>query len=148
MSFQQKRGRNSTGMRRNNHEMAPALTVWQSYSDGIIRHNKIAALRGLAFSVAVALAAAVLLVFGADERGLSIALRFNARFSFLFFWLAYAGGSLAALYGGFFDIFARNRREFGLAFAAAHSVHLALVVWLYRIAHSRPIPNSSAFLFG
>ena len=76
-----------------------------------------------------------------------MALRANARFSFLLFWLAYASGALHSLYGPMFAPLARHGREFGLAFAAAHSVHFLFVIWLYLIAESKPIPDSSAALF-
>ena len=51
---------------------------------------------GAAFAAAAALAGIALAAFGAGERGTDIALKVTARFSFLLFWLAYAGGGLAA----------------------------------------------------
>ena len=100
-----------------------------------------------AFSLALVLAATVLSIVGVGERGLFIALRVSARFSFIFFWAAYASGALASLYGPAFEPLARRRRQFGLSFAAAHVVHLGLVIWLYRISTEPPIPISSAVLF-
>jgi hypothetical protein len=102
---------------------------------------------GAAFAAALVLALAVLVATGFEERGLFIALRVTARFSFVLFWLAYASGALAQLYGPIFAPFASRRRQFGLAFAAAHVVHLGLVIWLYRVAVSKPIPDSSAVIF-
>jgi len=87
-----------------------------------------------AFVVALALAAIVLAVFGAGETGTAVALRATARWCFLLFWPAYAGGALAKLGGPRFAALARHGREFGLAFAAALSVHVGLVLWLLDVA--------------
>ena len=78
-------------------------------------------------------------LFGFDIRGTRHALELTARFSYLWFWVAYAGCSLATL----LRIKFAYGREFGLAFAASHSVHLFLVIWLYRIS-----PSSPTALFG
>ncbi len=83
-----------------------------------------------AFAVAACLTAAVFAVFGAGERGAYIALQVTARWSFLLFWPAYAGGALALLFGPAFRSLKQHARTFGLAFAAAHLVHMALVGWL------------------
>ncbi len=101
-----------------------------------------------AFSAAAVLAAGVLAIFGVNPRAIAGALRVTARFSVLLFWPAYAGGALAALYGPGFATLARRRREFGLAFASAHLVHLGLVIWLYRLSSTPPVSNSSAVIFG
>ncbi len=83
-----------------------------------------------AFAAAAVLAAIVLAVFGAGKLGTVVALQISARFSFLIFWLAYAGGGLVELLGPAAQPLQRHGRDFGLAFAAAHLVHVALVVWL------------------
>ena len=67
---------------------------------------------------------------GTPTHRLGMALRATARWSFLLFCLATYGGALSALFGPAFQPLARRGRDLGLAFAAAHSVHLALVVWL------------------
>lgn len=64
------------------------------------------------------------------EKGISTALRVTGRLSFLLFWPAYAGSAIAVLFGRRFALLARYGREFGLAFASAQLVHVALVVWL------------------
>jgi hypothetical protein len=91
-----------------------------------------------AFLISLALAAIVLAKFGAGESGTTQALRVTARWCFVLFWPAYAGGALAKFCGPRFAVLARHLarhgREFGLAFAAALSVHVALVLWLIRIA--------------
>ncbi len=81
----------------------------------------------IAVALTIALAAGIL----APEHKLSLALRATARWSFLLFWLASAGGALAALFGPSFANLAARARDFGLAFASAHLVHLGLVAWLY-----------------
>jgi hypothetical protein len=97
-----------------------------------------------AFCAAFGLAAVVLAAFGTEERGTDVALQVTARFSFLLFWLAYAAGAMTALFGPAFEPFKRRAREFGLAFASAHLVHLALVAWLTYIGH---VPPRGVFVF-
>ena len=97
-----------------------------------------------AFCAALGLAVLVLAVFGTDERGTDIALQVTARFSFLLFWPAYAAGAMTALFGPVFEPFKGRAREFGLAFASAHLVHLALVAWLTYIGHA---PSRGVFVF-
>jgi hypothetical protein len=88
-----------------------------------------------AFLVCLLLAAATFAVFGAGDRGTVLALRLTARWCFLLFWFAYAGGPLAKLWKlNLFAELARHGREFGLAFASALAVHTALVLWHYHIA--------------
>jgi hypothetical protein len=103
---------------------------------------------GGAVGVACALALLTLIGAGTGERGIFIALRVTARWSFMLFWLAYAGGALAVLFGPNFRAVAQRGREFGLAFAAAHLVHVGLVVWLYRISAKPPVPAESLIFFG
>jgi hypothetical protein len=102
---------------------------------------------GAAFIAALVLAAVVLAAIGTGERGLSIALQLTGRWMFLLFWLAYTGSAMAALFGSTFGALERCRRVFGLCFASALLVHLALVVWLFRISGKQPIPNTSILLF-
>jgi hypothetical protein len=97
-----------------------------------------------AFCAAFGLAAVVLAAFGTEERGTDVALQVTARFSFLLFWPAYAAGAMTALFGPAFEPFKRRAREFGLAFASAHLVHLALVAWLTYIGH---VPPRGVFVF-
>jgi hypothetical protein len=77
---------------------------------------------------------------------LGMALRATARWSFLWFWMASTGGALAALFGAKFQAMALRARDFGLAFAAAHLVHLGLVaLLLYR--STSPFPRFPLVLF-
>jgi hypothetical protein len=70
----------------------------------------------------------------------------TARWSFFWFCLATYGGALTTLFGTSFQALACRAREFGLAFAAAHVVHIALVVWLlYR--SPEPFPRVSLTVF-
>jgi hypothetical protein len=86
------------------------------------------------FVVALILAVTVLMIFGVGEKATTIALRLTARWTFLLFWLAYAGGAMSKLFGPRFIGLARRGRDFGLAFAAAQLVHVALVLWLFYLA--------------
>jgi hypothetical protein len=97
---------------------------------------------------AVAVGFAVLAHFGHGVRGVTIATQSVARLAFAFFWLAYVGGGLAALFGPAFESLARHRRELGLAFAAALAVHLTLVAWLFHISYYPPVPNDVILWFG
>jgi hypothetical protein len=101
-----------------------------------------------AAAVGLAFAAAALGRHGADEEGLKSALRLTARWSFLLFWLAYVGRASALLFGSRLEPLARRGREFGLAFASAQLVHVALIVWLYHIARRAPLSNASLVFFG
>lgn len=97
-----------------------------------------------AFAAQLCVAAAVLVAFGAGERGTSMALQATARLSFLLFLPAYAGGAAAILFGAVFQPLRRRTREFGLAFASAQLVHLGLVAWLSYIGAAPPL---SVFIF-
>jgi hypothetical protein len=99
---------------------------------------------GSAFCAALGLAALVLAALGTGERGTDVALQVTARFSFLLFWAAYTAGAMTALFGSAFEPVKRRAREFGLAFASAHLVHLALVAWLTYIGH---VPARGVFVF-
>ena len=101
---------------------------------------------GSAFCAAIGLATIIVAILGADESGTVTALRVTARLSFLLFWLAYTGSAMATLFGPAFQPLRQRVREFGLAFASAHVVHLGLVAWLCWIGHA---PGTSTFvLFG
>ena len=99
---------------------------------------------GAAFAAALCLASLVLAIFGTGVRGTDAALFATGRFSFLLFWPAYAGGAAAALFGPVFHPLRRNGREFGLAFASAHVVHMGLVAWLCYIG---AVPGLRTFVF-
>jgi hypothetical protein len=98
-----------------------------------------------AFAAAVALAVGVIVRRGADGDGIVMALRLTARWSYLWFWPAYAGGALAALFSPLFRPVAQRARVFGLAFAAALMVHAGLVAWLYHIAAHPPAKGTLLF---
>ena len=100
-----------------------------------------------AFSVALILAATVLFSMGTGEKGTGAALRLTARLSFLLFWLAYAGPAMAKLFGSAFAILARHGRDFGLAFAAAHLVHVGLIVWVFYVSPHPPDLTNKFILF-
>jgi len=86
---------------------------------------------GGSFLIAVAFAAILLVIFGTGSQGTDLALRVTARWSFLLFWLAYAGSAMTRLFGPCLAGLARSGRELGLAFASAQSVHVGLVLWRF-----------------
>jgi hypothetical protein len=88
----------------------------------------------------------VIHVAGGHGEKLGMGLRATARWSFMWFWLASVGGALATLFGSSFQALARRGRDFGLAFASGHLVHLSLVAWL--LYHSAtPFPRSPLIFF-
>jgi hypothetical protein len=107
--------------------------------------QKSASWMGTAFGIALAIAVLVLVVHGTGNSGTRLALEITARWSFLLFFLAYAGNAIASL----FDIerLAGRGREFGLAFAAAHLVHVGLVVWLGIILGRVPLSGGLLLFF-
>jgi hypothetical protein len=102
---------------------------------------------GVTFGIALALAAAVLAILGTGEESIRVALDVTARWSFLLFWMAYAGGAIAALFGPALMPLARRGREFGLAFASAHLVHIGLIVWLWLILGRVPFQGRLLVFF-
>ena len=102
---------------------------------------------GGAFGVAFAMAATVLADARIDADSMVAALRLTARWSFVLFWMAYVAGPMGVLFGPAFAPLARRGREFGLAFASAHLVHIGLVVWLYVILHHAPLSGGLLVFF-
>jgi hypothetical protein len=100
-----------------------------------------------AFCAALILAAITLADMGTGENGTIAALRVTARLSLLLFWLTYAGGAMATLFGPSFAILVRHGRDFGLSFAAAHLVHIGLIVWLFRVSSHPPTLTGKFILF-
>jgi hypothetical protein len=110
----------------------------------MIQKNDILQAMGAAFAVALAITVAVFAFRGIDNKSIRLALELTARWSFALFWLAYAGGAMAALFG--WPSLAGRGRELGLAFAAAHLVHVGLVIRLYQISAKPPL-GPGLFLF-
>jgi len=100
----------------------------------IRRMTGVPAWAAASFVVALALAVTVLAIFGDGETGTALALRVTARWCFVLFWLAYAGGALGKFCAPRLAVLAHHSREFGLAFAVALSVHIGLVLWLLDVA--------------
>ena len=100
-----------------------------------------------AFGGALGLAAAVLAANGAGPAGVGLAVRVTARWSFLYFWLAFAGGATAVLFGPAFARLARVARPSGLAFAAALQVHIGLVLWLAVVTGHVPLQGGLLWFF-
>jgi hypothetical protein len=99
-----------------------------------------------ALAGALALAVAVLAGYGTGLEGIGQAVRYTARWSFLFFWLSYVGGAMATMFGPAFAGLARRARALGLAFATALQVHIGLVVWLGVVIGQIPL-QGGIFLF-
>jgi hypothetical protein len=99
-----------------------------------------------AFTVGLAIVAAVYVGAPHGEK-LELALRATARWSFLLFWPASVGSALVALFGLRFQPVAHRARDFGLSYASAHLVHLALVAWLL-YSSVKPFPRGSLVFFG
>jgi len=100
---------------------------------------------GTAFGAALAITAITLALQGTDNKATRLALELTARFSFVLFWLAYAGGAIATLFR--VDALAGRGREFGLAFAAAHLVHVGLVIWLGYLMGRVPLSGGLLLFF-
>jgi hypothetical protein len=84
---------------------------------------------------------------GAGNDQLGVALRWTARWSFLWFWLASCSAALGVLFGAQFRPLAARARQFGLAFAAAHLVHVALVAYMLHGA-AKPFAREPLIFFG
>src|ERR1700704_6307192 len=100
---------------------------------------------GVAFAIALTIAVTVLAIRGTGNSGIRLALELTARWSFLLFWLAYAGNAVAILFN--VEPLASRGREFGLAFAAAHLVHIGLVIWLGYILGRVPLSGGLLLFF-
>jgi hypothetical protein len=99
-----------------------------------------------AMGVALAMVFIIRLNEGPGER-VAMALRATARWSFFLFWLASTGRALTTLFGSRFQALAKRGRDFGLAFASAHLVHLGLVAWVY-YSSAEPPGQSTLIFFG
>jgi hypothetical protein len=96
---------------------------------------------------ALVLAGAVLADYGTGPDGIGQAVRYTARWAFLFFWLSYVGGAMAILFGPAFAGLARSARNLGLAFAAALQVHIGLVIWLGVVIGQIPLQGELLWFF-
>ena len=100
------------------------------------------------FGAALITAAATLAIFGDGTSGTQEALRITARLSFLLFWPAYAGGLFRRTNVPLLARVAKLRREFGLSFVAAHSIHVLLILWLFHIATHQPVSTRTIITDG
>jgi hypothetical protein len=94
----------------------------------MVRQSRLGLWIGVALGMALVSACLILGMGGIGEKSTRLALEVTARWSFILFWLAYTGNALAQLSG--WEGIGGHGREFGLSFAAAHLVHVALVIWL------------------
>lgn len=102
---------------------------------------------GAAFGGALVLAASVLALRGGGEKGIRAALDVTARWSFVLFWLAYSAAALGNLFRPVLRPLARRGRDFGLAFASAHLVHVGLIVWLGIVLDRIPLRGGLLVFF-
>lgn len=100
-----------------------------------------------ALAGALVLAGIVLANDGTGLDGIGQAVRYTARWSFLFFWPSYAVGALAILFPSAFAGLARRARPLGLAFAAALQVHIGLVVWMGVVIGEIPLQGGLLWFF-
>jgi hypothetical protein len=100
---------------------------------------------GGAFSVALVVSITAYAIAIPSQR-LGAALRDTARWSFLWFCLATYGGALTTLFGSSFHPLARRARNFGLGFAAAQLVHVALAMW-FLYSSPEPFPRLPLIVF-
>lgn len=100
--------------------------------------------------VSVAVGTAVFLDrAGVDEETLSAALRVTADVALLLYLVVFVARPVHQLLKRPATAsLLRNRRLVGIALAGAHSVHLALVVWLYGVVLERPVPLLSITVGG
>jgi len=94
----------------------------------MVRQSRLGPWIGVALGVALAATILIMGIAGTGEKPTRLALEVTARWSFLLFWFAYTGNALAQLTG--WEQIGGHGRELGLSFAAAHLVHIGLVVWL------------------
>jgi hypothetical protein len=97
---------------------------------------------GAAFDGALALVIATMMIRGTGLSGTGVGLRLTARFSYAFFCLAYVGGATTILCSPAWNGIGRRMREFGLAFASAQLVHVALVIRLAWISPPQSITDA------
>jgi methionine sulfoxide reductase heme-binding subunit len=86
-----------------------------------------------------------------DLEGVRMVVRFTARSSLLLFCLAFSAGALARLWpGGWTRWQLRNRRQFGLAFAASHGLHALALLAFARLdpAAFAAATSLASYLFG
>jgi hypothetical protein len=102
---------------------------------------------GAAFGLALALTVLVFALYGTGEKAVRTALDVTARWSFLLFWMAYCAGALGTLLRPALAGLSRRGRDFGLAFAAGHLVHIGLIVRLGLILDRVPLHGGLLVFF-
>jgi hypothetical protein len=102
----------------------------------------------IGFIAALAVDILIFSVLGVNQAGISSAVVWAARVSFLFFWLTYAGGAIQPLFGLILGTTTNHSRGFGLGFAGALIIHLCGVVWLFLVSQQQPISNAGIVYFG
>ncbi|CCE09632.1 conserved membrane hypothetical protein [Bradyrhizobium sp. STM 3843] len=88
---------------------------------------------------------------GFEVEGVRMVIRFTAKTSLALFCLAFSAGALARLWpNGWTGWLLRNRRQFGLAFAASHAIHALAILAFARIdpAGFAAATSPASFIFG
>jgi methionine sulfoxide reductase heme-binding subunit len=98
----------------------------------------------------VSLAVGVIaLLYGLNETGLRISIRFTARSSCVLFLMGFVGSSLATLWSSAITQWLRaNRRYFGLSFAVSHAWHAIAIIGLAFLSQGKTINYSPGGLLG
>jgi hypothetical protein len=122
------------------------VNLFPTVGDSTMHRRTTSQWMAASFGVALVMVIVIRLAEGPGER-VAMALRATARWSFLWFWLASAGRALATLFGPRFQALAQRARDFGLAFASAHLVHLGLVAWVY-YSSAEPPGRPTLIFFG
>jgi len=98
------------------------------------RHEVGWKLVGYSAAVLVALAAALLAIYGTESAGVRVIIRATARISVVLFCAAFAASSLARRWPSPATRWLLlNRRYVGVSFALSHALHLAAILTLLRI---------------
>jgi methionine sulfoxide reductase heme-binding subunit len=101
--------------------------------------------------ILTALCAGIAAMRGFEVDGVRMVIRFTARTSLLFFCLAFGAAALARLWpNGWTRWLRRNRRQFGVTFAASHALHAIAIVAFADMdpAGFATATNLASFVFG
>lgn len=100
---------------------------------------------GMAALAVGAMALAILLIAGYDERGLHLVIRSTAQTSFVLFLSAFAATALVKLWPSRFSKWLRrNRRYVGVSFAASHTLHALAIIALASLTGGASLRETSA----
>lgn len=91
---------------------------------------------------AALLTAGIMSQLGVGTHGTGESLRATARVAFLIWFAVFVASPLHTLVaGGWTAALLRARRRIGMAFASFHLVHVVLIVYLFQISPTQPVPD-------